>query len=265
MCAKYPAVWQWSAVQRRNHPPVSGKMGGHVEAFITTLPTWQRASRCDSEENQTPVGQNRRRREIRRIQHGTYGNAQLSDGRWDFPSPTRIWMKNRHNIPTHRSQLDAVWSRTMHKADLQMLANKGKARRYYNASSRGLDLLKTGDIVLVQDEKSRRWNTAAKVLEKGKNRRYWLRFPCGRLRGETEGSSASGQRPVTSKRAMDGRSGFRSTTHSSNQFIFRIPSMNWKEMEMIWSGRRRLAMSPTCLGCTPTLTIPYTRPVSPPV
>lgn len=90
-------------------------------------------------------------------------NTPRAEGR--SPAQILFGAPTRTKLPLHRHLFTSEWKEKSTLADQRAENLKAKARARFDASARWLSKLKPGDVVLVQDHISHRWNLLAEVLE----------------------------------------------------------------------------------------------------
>ena len=87
----------------------------------------------------------------------------------------------RSCLPAHTSTFAPVWQCEMEKCDRRAAARAQSAKASYDAHSRPLPPLQTGNHVRIQDTVSKRWDRVGVVVEVRHPRDYCIRLPSGRL------------------------------------------------------------------------------------
>ncbi|CAL8106515.1 unnamed protein product [Orchesella dallaii] len=107
-------------------------------------------------------------------------NTPRSDGR--SPAQILFGAPTRTKLPLHRSRFAAEWKSKSSECDQRAESLREKARARYDANASWLSKLNPGDVVLIQDPKSRHWNLLAEVVESyTRGRSYLVRTESGRL------------------------------------------------------------------------------------
>lgn len=88
----------------------------------------------------------------------------------------------RTKLPTHYSLFAEGWQTAATEVDSRAEVLRGKAEQHYNKTARPLPYLKPGDIVRMQDPKSKRWDTIGEVINNpSRKRSYTIKTESGKV------------------------------------------------------------------------------------
>jgi len=82
-------------------------------------------------------------------------------------------------IPAHKSAFKVDWFKEMKSYDRKMAESKIRMERYYNRGKVELPPLKVSDPVVIQNNRSGKWDRIGWIQEKYAYRRYLVRLPSG--------------------------------------------------------------------------------------
>ncbi|ODM88365.1 hypothetical protein Ocin01_18317 [Orchesella cincta] len=107
-------------------------------------------------------------------------NTPRADGR--SPAQMVFGQPMRTTLPLHRSRFAAEWKSQHKDCDIRASRLRQKATERYNKAAKPLKGLQRGDIVLLQDPKSKRWSTLGEIIDTTRRgRSHLVRTESGRV------------------------------------------------------------------------------------
>ena len=97
------------------------------------------------------------------------------------PSQLLFGHPTRDTLPAHRRAFSDEWQRQADEVEAKAELMRGKVTERYNARARLLPSLCVGQLVVMQDNRSKKWDKCGTVVEVGENRDYLMKLSSGRI------------------------------------------------------------------------------------